>query len=340
MDRIARLGIVFAFVIGLLAALPMPHVFASPFVNPASISANPQNVPFGQFTTTISFSNSSCHGSGCGGPPPFEDIRPPTLATVCVSANGSPQAIFAEAPADKVDAPFIESGAYVFTLHDGAGCAGATLASVTVHKLTPDGTTNASIVVTPPSFDVQAGVLSDTATVSWDTGTDLPGQVSIVVNNADTHGILAKSTYGTVKVPWVQSGVYAFSFSFGGPQSKTVTATAKGGIAISASSVPAGTPFTVTANSGTGAPVLICLNAHLSPTSIPFTLGNSGIASGDITRVAGVYNFNVYVPADGKTPLTAASLATGTGGQPCTANTPLVPLMINGLLVSGHVTVT
>ena len=79
-----------------------------------------------------------------------------------------------------------------------------------MHKLTPDGTTNPSITVTPTAFDVSPGILTRTATVNWDGGTGAEVTVTVGVNGS-TPVIFAQASYGSVMVPWVQSGVYTFA---------------------------------------------------------------------------------------------------------------------------------
>jgi hypothetical protein len=297
MHRIARFVIAPVLLLGLLALTPATTRAA------ASIGASPQNVPFGQSTTTITFATGGASG------------------TVCVAANGGTAAPFASGAAGNQQAAFIQSGSYVFALHAGSDCAGATLASTTVQKLTPDGTANPSIVVTPASFPVQAGTLTNTATVSWDVGNGTVAAVAVAVNGGGPIPF-ASATFGSVQVPWVQSGAYVFTMTYGSGQTKTASATALAGLAAAPMSATAPANLTVTANSGNGAPVLICLQTGTTTTSTPFTLGNSGIASGQLTGLAkNTYIFTAYVPADGKTALT--SVATGTGGAQCTANTPL-----------------
>lgn len=296
MQRIARL--LAALALGLLATLPAATALAA-----ASISASPAQVPFGQFATTITFSTGGAAG------------------TVCVAANGAAESPFAGGAAGSQQAAFIQSGRYLFTLHAGADCTGAALAAITVQKLTPALTAAPGIAVTPPSFAVKAGTLADTATVNWDVGDGSVGSVAVAVNGG-TPILVAQATYGSVQVPWVQSGAYAFTLHYGGGLTQTATTTALAGIAPSPTAATAPASLTVTANSGNGGPVVICLQAG-SGASTPFSLGNSGIANGTIGGLGkAAYVFTAFAPADGKTPLT--SVATGVNGAQCTANTPLV----------------
>lgn len=283
---------------------------------PASIAASPQNVPFGQFTTTLTFAT----GSGAAG-------------IVCVAANGAAEGPFAGAPtgSGSASAPFIQSGSYLFTLHAGGDCTGAALAATTVHKLTPDGTIFPSITVTPPSFVVRTGFTSNTATVNWDVGNGMLGVVIVQVNGSSSQPTLASATYGSVTVPWVQSGTYTFTLAYGNFQSKAASTVAKSGIAVSPPGAGmAGSTFTVTGNSGDGAPALICLKVGAGGPETPFAVGNSGIVNGTIPLTAGQYYFSIYESADLKTPITSYLIGT----PRCTANTPLMLVDFVGLLVT------
>ncbi|MDQ6907869.1 MAG: hypothetical protein M3176_13675 [Chloroflexota bacterium] len=300
MPRTARFAAAIALLLGLLAALPGVGVLAA-----ASLTASPQDVPFGQFTTTIAFSTGGAAG------------------TVCVAANGAAENPFASDPTGtgSAPAPFIQSGSYSFTLHAGSGCGGQALAATTVHKLTPDGTTTPSITVAPPAFDVAPGILTRTATVNWDGGTGAAVTVTVAVNGG-TPITFAMASYGSAMVPWVQSGAYAFALG-----AKVATVTARSGIVATPAGGAAPQSVQLTANSGNGAPVLICLQSGGGGLSIPFALGNSGVVQGTIVLDAahkGANVFTAFRSADGKTPLTAAGLMTGTGGAQCTANTPLM----------------
>ena len=298
MQRIARLITAVVLAVGLFAALPAATALAA-----ASIGASPAQVPFGQFSTTITFSTGGAAG------------------TVCVAANGGGEAPFVGGAAGTKLAPFIQSGSYAFILHAGDGCTGMMLATTTVQKLTPDGTTNPSITVTPSTFDVAPGVLTRTATVNWDGGTGAEVTITVSVNGS-TPVIFAKASFGSVMVPWVQSGAYAFALG-----AKIATVTARSGI-VATPKRRRGTPERAT----NGEQRQRCAGADLLQSgggglSIPFALGNSGVVQGTIVLDAAHVGGNVFTAfrsADGKTPLTASGLMTGTGGAQCTANTPLM----------------
>ena len=168
-----------------------------------SVTASPQQVPFGQNSTTLTFST----GNGSSG-------------TVCVAGNGGAETSFAGGASGSPQATFINSGIYVFTLHAGATCAGAPLASVTVTKLNPKGTTGPAILATPASFSFATATIASTqlvrsSTISFDTGDGSVGQVMLAVNGS-TPQLFTASQFGSVTAPWIFSGSYTFTLVKGG----------------------------------------------------------------------------------------------------------------------------
>lgn len=272
----------------------------------ATLSASPVAVPFGSFSVKLNYTM----GGGIAG-------------ALCVSANGGAEWLFAGGASGAVTADFIQSGRYRFNLYPGTVCAGVPVASTTVQKLTPDGTAQPSALASPTTFAVAPGTVTSSTTYRFDTGDGTSGQVFLSVNG-DAERLFASATYGAIEAPWIQSGSYAFRFVKNGQTVSTTTVTAQAGLVANPGVVPSGGSAQVTANSGTGAPVLVCVGLP-NGQSQPVTLGNSGVAAGTLSGLSGTggstrFTLTAFQPADGKTPL--GNTATGSGQ--CTANVPLV----------------
>ena len=143
---------------------------------PATITASPNPVPVGQTTTTITWNT----GDG-------------SVGTVCVSDNGGAQTIFDGSNTSHSQiAPFINSGSYLFALHSGADCTGATLASVTVTKQTP----NIAAAPIMLSFITSTTNLVRSYTVTFDSGDGSVVQVMLSVNG-DAERLFTQSQFGS-----------------------------------------------------------------------------------------------------------------------------------------------
>ncbi len=218
----------------------------------ASLSANPAQVPFGQNATTITFATAD--GS---------------QGTVCVSPNGGAEFPFAGGASGSPHAAFINSGAYLFTLHAGATCAGASLATTTVTKLNPKGTTGPGILATPAtlSFATSTAQLVRSSTITFDTGDGSVGQVMLSVNGS-TPQLFTASQFGTVIAPWIFSGKYVFTLVKNGVVVDTATVattaqisspngTTAGGPSPNVATM-VGKPVPLTFDTGSGQPAALC----------------------------------------------------------------------------------
>lgn len=274
------------------------------------LNATPSLVKFGSFHTAIAYQTDG------------------STSAVCVTHNGA-TSLLTVGNIGNVGVDFINSGQYVFTLRSGSSCAGATTLTAVVNKLTPDGTTNASLLVSPTEFPVVAGAVTRTSAVSFDTGDDTTGAVYVSVNGAP-EVLFTRSTYGTVNAAFIQSGLYIFRFVKGAATAGSATVRASAGLVAANPNPPTGGSTVVTGNTGDGTPALICISTP-DKRSIPLTLGNSGVANASFGGVPdGTYTAALYTSVNGSA---ISSPTTGTGGAACGANTPLKPSAMNGPLV-------
>ena len=250
----------------------------------ATLTATPAQVPFGQNSTTLTFS------IGDGSP-----------GTLCVAGNGGTEAPFAGGASGTATASFINSGAYVFTLHAGATCAGNALATTTVTKLNPKGTTGPAIVAAPATFSFATSTtqLVRTSTISFDTGDGSVGQVMLSVNGS-TPVLFTASQFGSVAAPWIFSGAYTFTLVKNGATVDTATVqttaqisspngTTSGGPSPNVTTT-VGHPVLLTFDTGTAQPAALCTQFG---GLVSFSQNGAGFSNSVDTAGAIIYSLHV-----------------------------------------------
>lgn len=244
----------------------------------ATIAAAPNPVPVGQTTTTVTASTGDS-----------------STGTVCVSDNGKAATIFdGNVASHSMDAPFINSGSYVFALHKGVDCTGAVLASVTVTKRVP----NTSAAPIALSFTSSTTHLVRSYTGNFDSGDGSVVQVMLSVNG-DTERLFAQAQFGTLDAPWIFSGVYTFRIVKNGQTYGTITVattvqisspngTTAGGPSPDVKTT-VGKPVLLTFDTGTGQPAALCTQYG---GLVSFSQNGAGYAT---VNNSGTVNYDLHI---------------------------------------------
>jgi hypothetical protein len=262
-------------------ATDLSDLFAS---GPPTVSADPQQVPFGQNTTAITFSSG-----------------PAANGTVCVAANGGAEAPFTGGASGSQAFPFVNSGAYVFNLRSGSGCSGAILATTTVAKQTPNGTLSASTTATPAtlSFATSTTQLIRSSVINFDSGDGSVVQLMLSVNGSAPQ-VFAAAQFGTKTAPWIFSGTNTFTLVKNGQTVSTATVqttaqisspngTTAGGPSPNVTTA-VGKPVPLTFDTGTGQPAALCTNFGGL-----VSFSQNGTGNADSVDTAGSVTYSLHI---------------------------------------------
>lgn len=168
-----------------------------------TISASPTNVPFGQFSTTITYSSDSQF---------FLFVTHNTVSTLVSSGASASNATFKPT--------FINSGSYSFSLRSSNDATSTTnvLSSVVVQKLGPSGQPGPQIVLSktgqiPVAVDTTA---PQSVTANFDSGNDTEVSLFLTRSTSATTTdtvLVSKTTFNTnpIVLNFIVSGVYNFT---------------------------------------------------------------------------------------------------------------------------------
>lgn len=230
-----------AMVSSMVAVLLLGVVSAVP-VAAATLTASPQNVPFGSSSTVITYDT--------GGTPFF-------LFVSTSGAPGAPLKLVASGmggsgagSSGTYAAPFITSGSFVFSLRSSNDPTSTSnvIASTTVQKLGPNGQPGASVVLTP-SGAIPAGgvtpttVIPQSTTALFDSGNDTTATLSLTYSTSLTTKntvVVSAATYSAnpITLPFIESGVYTATLTQGSTTLATASVSIGPAIAVTTPGAP------------------------------------------------------------------------------------------------------
>lgn len=224
-----------ALAFGLMAMLLMATVSVVQ-AGPITLTASPQNVPFGSFNTTITYDS--------GGQPFF-------LFVSTSGAPGSPLKLVASGmggsgagSSGTYAATFITSGSFVFSLRSSNDSTSTTnvIASTTVQKLGPNNQPGASVVLTPsgaipPGGVTPTTVIPQSTTAQFDSGNDTTATLSLTYSTSlttTTTVVVSQATFSAspITLPFIESGVYTATLKQGGTTLATASVSIGPAIAV------------------------------------------------------------------------------------------------------------
>lgn len=173
-------------------------------VDPPALSANPQFVPFGQFTTSITYNTFT--GTGY----------------LYVTHNGVTRESSSGKGTQQVDVNYIASGSYLFTLRSAENPNDSTniISTIIVAKKGPNGATGASVVLsqtTSPLPVTPTTTFPAPLTIQFDSGNDTPSDLKVTYPTAGaTPQLVDTNTFDTKPFNYLQSGLYKFDLFQGG----------------------------------------------------------------------------------------------------------------------------